>query len=125
MNWLLIAGGAFLGAMATPQDTDINNHTRRAEKIPAKQVVCRNMWGTPMPPDGKGSYSLIAAINAEHIETSLLQPPKGGISTDFGIKLTREFGIFAADGHLRVASTRLTPFRPMAALEVSPAPAPR
>lgn len=75
MNWLLIAGGAFLGTIATPQDPEMFNHTLRGEKIPAKEVVCRNMWGTPMLPDGKGSYSLIAPINPEFIARSLVQPP--------------------------------------------------
>ncbi len=126
MNWLLIAGGAFLGAMATPQDSDLFNHTLRGEKILAKQVVCRNMWGTPMPPDGKGGYSLIAPLNAQFIENSLLQPPKGGASTDFGVKETREFGLCTPDGQLRTPSTRLTPFRPIPVLvQVTPAPAPR
>lgn len=52
------------------------NHTLRGELIPAKEVVCRNMWGTPMLPDGKGGYSLIAPINPEFIAESLIQPPK-------------------------------------------------
>lgn len=51
------------------------NHTLRGERVLAKEVVCRNMWGTPMLPDGKGSYSLIAPINPEFIERSLFQPP--------------------------------------------------
>lgn len=76
MNWLLIAGGSFLGAFAAPQETDVVNHTLRGEVIPAKEVVCRNMWGTPMLPDGKGGYSLIAPINPEFIAQSLLQPPR-------------------------------------------------
>jgi len=125
MNWLLIAGGAFLGAMATPQEPDMFNHTLRGEKILAKQVVCRNMWGTPMPPDGKGGYSLIAPLNADYIASSLLQPPKGGFSTDFGVKETREFGLFDGSGQLRVPSTRLTPFRPMPALGLPTATATR
>lgn len=125
MNWLLIAGGAFLGAMATPQEPDMYNHVLRGEKILAKQVVCRGMWGTPMPPDGKGGYSLIAPLNGDYITSSLLQPPKGSFSTDFGVKETREFGIFESNGQLRPASTSITPFRPMGALSVSAAPAPR
>jgi len=51
------------------------NHTLRGERVLAKEVVCRNMWGTPMLPDGKGGYSLIAPINPEFIERSLFQPP--------------------------------------------------
>lgn len=79
---LLLAGGALLGA--TPQTTTtttqtINvetfNHTLRGERILAKEVVCRSRWGTPMLPDGKGGYSLIAPINQEFIERSLWQPP--------------------------------------------------
>jgi hypothetical protein len=75
MNWLLIAGGAFLGSLVTPQESPMYNHTLRGEKIPAKEVVCRNMWGTPMLPDGKGGYSLIAPINPAFIAESLIQPP--------------------------------------------------
>ena len=123
MNWLLIAGGAFLGAMATPQEPDMFNHTLRGEKLPAKQVVCRGMWGTPMPPDGKGGYSLIAPLNPDYIASSLLQPPKGSLSTDFGVKETREFGLFDSNGQLRMASARITPYRPMPAL-VPPVGAP-
>ena len=52
------------------------NHTLRGELIPAKEVVCRTRWGTPMLPDGKGSYSLISPINPEFIALSLIQPPK-------------------------------------------------
>lgn len=122
MNWLLIAGGAFLGAMATPQETDMFNHTLRGEKILAKEVVCRNMWGTPMPPDGKAGYSLIAPLNADFIASSLLQPPKGGsYSTDYGIKETREFGLFSSDGQLSRPSPWISPFRPMPTLVQSPA----
>lgn len=79
MNLLLIAGGAFLGVIAPPQsqpEPDLFNHTLRGEKILAREVVCRNRWGTPMLPDGKGGYSLIAPINRDFIELSLLQPPK-------------------------------------------------
>jgi len=76
MNWLLIAGGAFLGAFSAPKEPEMMNHTLRGEMIPAKEVVCRNMWGTPMLPDGKGGYSLIAPINPQFIAESLVQPPK-------------------------------------------------
>lgn len=76
MNWLLIAGGAFISTFSTPQEPDQMNHTLRGEVIPAKEIVCRTRWGTPMLPDGKGSYSLIAAINPQFITQSLVQPPK-------------------------------------------------
>jgi hypothetical protein len=76
MNWLLIAGGAFLGTLATPQEPEMFNHTLRGERVPANEVVCRNRWGTPMLPDGKGGYSVIAPINPEFIAQSLIQPPK-------------------------------------------------
>ena len=76
MNWLLIAGGTFLGAFSAPKEPEMMNHTLRGEMIPAKEVVCRNMWGTPMLPDGKGGYSLIAPINPQFIAESLVQPPK-------------------------------------------------
>jgi hypothetical protein len=76
MNWLLIAGGAFLGAFSAPKEPEMMNHTLRGDMIPAREVVCRNMWGTPMLPDGKGGYSLIAPINPQFIAESLVQPPK-------------------------------------------------
>ncbi|MFA7342950.1 MAG: hypothetical protein WC003_01475 [Terrimicrobiaceae bacterium] len=76
MNWLLIAGGAFIGAFSAPQEPEMMNHTLRGELVPAKEVVCRSMWGTPMLPDGKGGYSLIAPINPQFIAESLIQPPK-------------------------------------------------
>lgn len=76
---LLLAGGAFLGAATqsniTVTDTDLYNHTLRGERVLAKEVVCRNMWGTPMLPDGKAGYSIIAPINQEYIARSLIQPP--------------------------------------------------
>ncbi|MEI6278664.1 MAG: hypothetical protein WCQ16_04675 [Verrucomicrobiae bacterium] len=78
MNWLLIAGGAFFGTFVTPQETDMVNHTLRGEAVLAKEVVCRGRWGTPMLPNGKGGYSLIAPINPEFIAKSLIQPPKTG-----------------------------------------------
>lgn len=76
MNWLLIAGGAFIGALATPQEPQMINHTLRGEQVLASEVVCRNRWGTPMLPNGMGGYSLIAPINPEFIARSLIQPPK-------------------------------------------------
>ncbi len=77
---LLLAGGAFLGAATqssymTVADSDLYNHTLRGERVLAKEVVCRNMWGTPMLPDGKAGYSIIAPINLEYIRQSLIQPP--------------------------------------------------
>ncbi|GAB4170627.1 MAG: hypothetical protein Fur0032_09600 [Terrimicrobiaceae bacterium] len=78
MNLLILAGGAFLG-LATPQpqpEQELFNHTLRGERVLASEVVCRNRWGTPMHPDGKGAYSLIAPINQEFIALSLIQPPK-------------------------------------------------
>lgn len=78
MNWLLIAGGAFLGTLATPPETPMVNHTLRGEAVLAKEVVCRNYWGTPMLPNGTGGYSLTAPISPEFIARSLVQPPKTG-----------------------------------------------
>jgi hypothetical protein len=74
---LFLAAGAFLGAIAQPEP-ELYNHTLRGERILAKEVVCRNRWGTPMLPDGKGGYSLIAPINPEFIAQSLIQPPITG-----------------------------------------------
>jgi hypothetical protein len=76
MNFLFLAGGAFLGVVATQPEPDLINHTLRGEKVPAKEIVCRNRWGTLMLPDGKGGYSLISPINQDFIDFSLVQPPK-------------------------------------------------
>ena len=69
-----LAGGAYLGSLVVPT-TEMYNHTLRGERILASDVVCRNQWGTPMLPDGKGGYSVIAPINQEFIARSLIQPP--------------------------------------------------
>lgn len=76
---LLIAGGSsFLGTLSFPASGDVMNHTLAGEKIPASQVVCRDRWGTPMPPDGKAGYSLISPIKKSLIEQSLWIPPVSG-----------------------------------------------
>ena len=76
---LLIAGGAsFLGILQFPPITPLDNHTLAGEKIPAVQVVTRDRWGTPMLPDAKGGYSLIAPINKKLILQSLWIPPVSG-----------------------------------------------
>jgi hypothetical protein len=73
---LIIAGGVYAAATAQPtQWPDIDNHTLKGEAIPASQVVTRTRWGTPMLPDGKGGYSLIAPINQDFILESLIIPP--------------------------------------------------
>jgi hypothetical protein len=74
---LLIASSALFGAITQPAP-ELYNHTLRGERILAKDVVCRNRWGTPMLPDGKAGYSLIAPINPEYIAQSLIQPPITG-----------------------------------------------
>jgi hypothetical protein len=74
---LIIAGG--ISMAANPKSVnwpDIDNHTLKGEAIVSSKVVCRTMWGTPMLPDGKGGYSLIAAINEDYIKESLIQPPQ-------------------------------------------------
>ena len=76
---LLIAGGSsFLGTLEIPPTQVINNHTLAGEKIPSKQVVCRDRWGTPMLPNGKAGYSLISPINKDLIAQSLWVPPVHG-----------------------------------------------
>jgi len=78
MIWLIVAGGVFAGGVmptATLQDTELLNNTLLAEVLPAKHVVCRNLWGTPMLPDGKGGYSLIQSVKEEFINQSLIIPP--------------------------------------------------
>jgi len=75
----LIAGGSsFLGNVELPAPVEMMNHTLAGEKIPSKQVVCRNRWGTPMLPDGKGGYSVIAPIKKNLIAQSLWIPPVSG-----------------------------------------------
>jgi hypothetical protein len=76
---LIIAGGSsFLGTLELPPNTDMLNHTLAGEKIPAKEVVCRDRWGTPMLPDGKGGYSIISPIDKKLIAQSLWIPPVSG-----------------------------------------------
>ena len=74
---LIIAGGISAAAASSTQFAwpDMMNHTLLGEQIPAREVVCRNRWGTPMLPDGKGGYSLIAKINPDFIKESLIIPP--------------------------------------------------
>jgi len=74
---LIIAGGISAAAASSTQFEwpDIMNHTLLGEQIPAREVVCRNRWGTPMLPDGKGGYSLIAKIDPILIRESLIIPP--------------------------------------------------
>lgn len=73
---LLIAGGvSFLGTLQQPASVDLMNHTLAGEKISSSQVVCRNCWGTPMLPEGKAGYSVIAPIKKSLIEQSLWIPP--------------------------------------------------
>jgi len=75
----LIAGGSsFLGNLEMPADVQMMNHTLAGEKIPSEQVVCRNRWGTPMLPDGKAGYSVIAPIKKGLITQSLWIPPVSG-----------------------------------------------
>ncbi len=77
MTWLIIAGGVFVGsALQTPELPDMYNFTLAGERVLASEVVCRNRWGTPMLPDGKGGYSLVAPINEEFIARSLIIPPR-------------------------------------------------
>jgi hypothetical protein len=76
---LLIAGGSsFLGTLQVPAPSVINNHTLVGEKIPSNQVVCRDRWGTPMPPDTRAGYSLIAPVKGSLIAQSLWVPPIHG-----------------------------------------------
>ncbi len=75
---IFIAGGAFLGAFQAPAAVDIPNHTLAGEVIPSSQVVCRDRWGTPMLPDNKAGYSLIAPIKKNLIAQSLWIPPVSG-----------------------------------------------
>jgi hypothetical protein len=73
---LLIAGGSIISTFTAPQLPEMMNHTLNATPVKAQEVVCRTRWGTPMMPDGKGSYNLTAAPNPIYIQRSLIQPPK-------------------------------------------------
>ena len=80
LSSLLIAGGSsFLGTMVSSTNTNTVNHILLGEKIDATKVVCRDRWGTPMLPDGKASYSLIAPISESLIAQSLWIPPASGV----------------------------------------------
>lgn len=67
--------GSSTTAVSTYQEPELYNHTLLGERVLAEDVVCRNRWGTPMLPDGKGGYSLIAPINPEYIAQSKIIPP--------------------------------------------------
>lgn len=86
---LFLAGSSVIAPMVAPaapqqpilklpDSVEMMNHTLAGEKIPAKDVVCRSQWGTPMPPDNKGGYSLIAPIKKHLIAQSLWIPPVSG-----------------------------------------------
>ncbi|MEO6847060.1 MAG: hypothetical protein ABI443_06265, partial [Chthoniobacterales bacterium] len=51
------------------------NTTLIGEKVLAKEVVCRTMWGTPMLPNTKAGYSIIAPIKPALIAESNIIPP--------------------------------------------------
>jgi len=84
---LLVAASTFV--FTAPTEPDFYDHTLRGERVFAKEVVCRNRWGTPMLPDGKGSYIIISPINPEFIALSLIQPPKTSDMTPFRPKTVR------------------------------------
>ena len=86
---LLLAAGSFVGTFTVPTEPDFYDHALRGERVLAKEVVCRNRWGTPMLPDGKGGYIIIAPINPEFIALSLIQPPKTDDMTPFRPKTAR------------------------------------
>jgi len=73
---LLIAGGTIVSVFTAPEHPDLENHLLNGNLVKASEVVCRTRWGTPMMPDGKGSYSLVAPADPVLIERSLIQPPK-------------------------------------------------
>jgi hypothetical protein len=73
---LLIAGGSLISTFTAPQLPEMMNHTLNGTPVRAQEVVCRTRWGTPMMPDGKGSYNITAAPNPAYIQRSLIQPPK-------------------------------------------------
>lgn len=79
MFWLLIAGGIVFTPTPSQQPVapvETVNHLLLGDPVPAKDVVTRNRWGTPMMPLGNGGYSLIQAYVEEYVKQSLIQPPK-------------------------------------------------
>ena len=76
MFTFLIAGGSLITTLVEPPLPEFQNHLLNGTPVPAKQVVCRDRWGTPMMPDGKGSYSISAPPNPVFIDRSLIQPPR-------------------------------------------------
>lgn len=87
-SFLIAGGSSFLGNLQLPAEERLTNHTLLAEKIAAKDVVCRDRWGTPMPPDGKAGYSLIARTNAALIAQSLWIPPVSGSRPENPVPVT-------------------------------------
>jgi hypothetical protein len=73
---LLIAGGSIISTFTAAQLPEMKNHTLNGTPVKAQEVVCRTRWGTPMMPDGMGSYNLTASPNTTYIQRSLIQPPK-------------------------------------------------
>jgi hypothetical protein len=73
---VLIAGGSIISTLVVPPMPDLNNHLLSGSVVPAKEVVCRNRWGTPMMPTGKGSYNIATPPDQPFIIRSLIQPPK-------------------------------------------------
>ena len=63
MLTFLIAGGSLITTLVPPELPDFQNHLLNGTPVLAKEVVCRDRWGTPMMPD------------PQLIERSLTQPP--------------------------------------------------
>jgi hypothetical protein len=122
---LIIAGGVSLAASAQPTNwPDIDNHTLKAEVIASSQVVTRNRWGTPMLPDGKGGYSLIAPINQAYILQSLIIPPWNipkGMTTDMVIyrPLPAENEVVSTTIVVPVEAAPVEPLQPPAPMDAT------
>jgi len=120
---LIIAGGVSLAAASqtTVNWPDIDNHTLKGEVIPSSQVVTRNRWGTPMLPDGKGGYSLIAPINQDYIHESLIIPPwnlpKGVMANDVIYRPFPPVQQIAAPVQVETPAVEIAPVEPAPAME--------
>jgi hypothetical protein len=111
---LFLAGGAFLAALQAPTDSTVDNHTLAGDKISPSQIVTRSQWGTPMLPDGKGGYSLIAPVDKKLIEQSLWIPPV------FGTRPAVEVAVPSAPAAEVPATTVTAPSDQSAASPVTP-----
>lgn len=100
---LLIAGGSIISTLVIPPMPELNNHLLSGPVVPVKEVVCRNRWGTPMMPTGKGSYNIATPPDQPSIAKSLIQPPKTEVPFYKTPSMLRQI---AATGELKVENPK-------------------